>query len=472
MSDAGDGWVDKELAGCKLADERLTNRLRKIVQRMENAMGESIPLAFQDWANTKAAYRFFSNDRVEEADILAGHFQATRNRFDASEGPILILQDTTEFAYKRNKPELIGFTKSINSGRDKDGWLRKHSVCGLLMHSSLAVTLDGLPLGLTATKFWTRSKFKGTDALKRKVNPTRVPIEQKESYRWLENLRQSNDLLADPDRCVHIGDRESDIYELYCIANDLGTHFLVRTCVDRLAGDGDHTISAEMDAVKTCGTHSVEVRNGKGVMETVQVELKYHRLRVLPPIGKQKRYPALTLTVLHAGERDEPEGRPRIDWQLITDLPIGSRAEAVEKLRWYALRWKIEVFHKILKSGCRAEDAKLRTADRLSRLICVFCIVAWRVFWMTMIQRSAPDAPPDIALTPTEIGILDHLVPGRTESPPASQTLSAYLIKVAQLGGYLNRANDPPPGNTVMWRGIVRLADIKLGAEIVGETYG
>jgi hypothetical protein len=291
MDEAGNAWLEDELSGCSLADERLTKRLRKLLEQMEGAVGASIPLACQDWANTKAAYRFFSNDRIDESEILAGHFQATRSRFDASEGPILVLQDTTEFTYQREKPELIGVTKSINSGKDKAGRLRKHTVCGLLMHSSLAVTLDGLPLGLAAVKFWTRASFKGTAALKRKINPTRVPIEQKESFRWLENLRQSDSLLADPDRCVHVGDRESDIYELFCLADDLGTHFLVRTCVDRLAGEGDHTIAAEMNEVEPCGLHTVEVRHGKETVE-VEVELKYHRLRVLPPIGKQKHYRA------------------------------------------------------------------------------------------------------------------------------------------------------------------------------------
>ena len=136
------------------------------------------------------------------------------------------------------------------------------------MHTSLAVTTEGLPLGLSAVKFWTRQKFKGTAALKRKVNPTRVPIEQKESIRWLENLRQSMALLGAPARCVHIGDRESDIYELFCTAQELGTHFLVRTCVDRLAGDGQHTIADEMDEVRVQGVHRVEVRDGKGRVET------------------------------------------------------------------------------------------------------------------------------------------------------------------------------------------------------------
>ena len=110
------------------------------------------------------------------------------------------------------------------------------------MHSSLVMTREGLPLGLAAIKFWNRDKFHGANALKRRINPTRVPIEKKESIRWLENLRQATELLGDPKRCVHIGDRESDIYELFCLAQELDTHFLVRTCVDRLAGEGhDHS---------------------------------------------------------------------------------------------------------------------------------------------------------------------------------------------------------------------------------------
>ena len=170
-------------------------------------------------------------------------------------------------------------------------------------------------------------------------------------------MRQSIALLGAPGRCVHIGDRESDIYELFCTAQELGTHFLVRTCVDRLAGDGDHTIAAEMDEVQVQGVHEVEVRDSKGRVEIAAVEIKYRRIRVLPPVGKQKRYPALGLTVIHARERAAPADRPAIDWKLITDLPVRSHQEAVEKLRWYAMRWKIEMFHKILKSGCRAEEA-------------------------------------------------------------------------------------------------------------------
>jgi hypothetical protein len=433
-------------------------------------MGQSIPLVCQDWANTKAAYRFFSNDRVSEADILAGHFQSTRERAAAAEGLVLVLHDTTEFSYQREKPEAIGITKSINSGRDKAGRLRSHTVCGILMHSSLAVTIEGVPLGLAAVKFWTRKKFKGTAALKKKVNPTRIPIEKKESVRWLENLKQSTQLLDQPGRCIHIGDRESDIYELFCAAQEIGTHFLIRTCVDRLAGDGDHTIADEMDEVAVKGLHRIEVRDRNGDPDEAVLEIRYRKIRVLPPIGKQDRYPALTLTVIHAEERGTPKNRKRIEWKLITDLPVGSRTDAIEKLEWYALRWKIEVFHKILKSGCKAEESKLRTAQRLTNLISLFCILSWRVFWVTMLNRSTPDAPPTFALTAIEIGVLDRLVNDKLKA--RQKTLSHYLIKIARLGGYLARASDPPPGNTVMWRGLSRLTDIALGATVGRESVG
>ena len=430
-----DCWIDREISRCEFRDARLGDRFRKLLTQIGSAMGQSIPLVCQDWANTKAAYRFFSNDRVSEADILAGHFQSTRDRTAAAEGLVLVLHDTTEFSYQRENSEAIGITKSINSGRDKAGRLRSHTVCGILMHSSLAVTIEGVPLGLAAVKFWTRKKFKGTAALKKKINPTRIPIEKKESVRWLENLKQSTQLVDRPGRCIHIGDRESDIYELFCAAQEIGTHFLIRTCVDRLAGDGDHTIADEMDEVAVKGLHRIEVRDSNGDPDEAVLEIRYRKLRVLPPIGKQNRYPALALTVIYAEERGTPKNRKKIDWKLITDVPVGSRTDAIEKLEWYALRWKIEVFHKILKSGCKAEESKLRTAQRLTNLISLLCILSWRVFWMTMLNRSAPHAPPTLALTAIEIGVLDRLVNDR---PKARQkTLSRYLIKIARLGGYL-----------------------------------
>ena len=226
-----------------------------------------------------------------------------------------------------------------------------------------------------------------------------------------------------------------------------------------------------MREAKVQGLHRVEVRNKKGDVSEAVLELRYRRIRVLPPIAKQKLYPALMLTVLHATERDAPKGRDRIDWKLVTDLPIKSRKDAIEKLNWYAMRWKIETFHKILKSGFNAEEVRLRTAERIVNLIAIFCILGWRVFWMTMLNRSKPEASPQMALTSTELYLLDQLVPDQRRSVPPNNLLALYLIKLARLGGYLARSKDPPPGNTVMWRGLTRLTDIQLASSLVRNLW-
>lgn len=253
---------------------------------------------------------------------------------------------------------------------------------------------------------------------------------------------------------------------MYCLTQELGAHFLVRACVDRLAGDGDHTIATEMDETSVKGLHYIDVRNDKGEMTKAALEIKFKRIAVLPPIGKQKHYPALDLTIIHATERRTPKGRKPIEWKLITDLTVRTRSDAIEKINWYAMRWKIEVFHKILKSGCKAEESKLRTAERLANLMAVFCILSWRVLWLTMLNRIAPEASPKLALTDTEIAMLDRLISGASHRQCRPGTLAFYLTKLARLGGYLARAGDPPPGNVVIWRGLSRLTDIELGTEL------
>jgi hypothetical protein len=453
-----DDWVDRELEGGEFPDRRLKTRLGKLLGDLGRRVGATVPMACQDWAATKTAYRFFSNRRVDEGLILAGHLAATKSRFALTSGPTLILHDTTEFSFRRESPEVIGQI-SIIKGRHAS-----HTVCGVLMHSSLVLTREGVPLGLAAVKFWTRKKFKGTNSLKRSVNPTRIPVEQKESYRWLENMTLSTQLLVEPSRCVHIGDRESDIFELFCAALEASTHFLVRTCVNRLAGEGGTTISKEMEGEPVRGDHEVEVRDDNGRASTARVRLRFRRMTVHPPIGKQKSYPALSLTVIHAHEDGTPEGREPIRWNLLTNRPVEDLPSAIEKLDWYAQRWKIETFHKVLKSGCRAEASRLRTAERLTNLLAVLCIVGWRVFWLTMVNRATPEAPAGTALTKTEIDILDRMA--ANAEPPTRPTVSHYLLAIAKLGAYLAREKDPPPGNMVVCRGLSRLMDIHLGFEL------
>src|SRR5689334_23772920 len=163
-------WLDRELLGCAFKDARLAKRFRKLIEQTEEAVGESIPLACQDWANTKAAYRFFANERVSEDDILSGHFDATRERVGATTGPVLVLHDTTEFSFHREQPGAIGFTRSMHRGRHQSERGRHRKVCGLLMHSALAITTHGLPFGLVAAKLWTRKTFKGAEGRRLRGN--------------------------------------------------------------------------------------------------------------------------------------------------------------------------------------------------------------------------------------------------------------------------------------------------------------
>lgn len=471
-------WIDQELAGCEFADARLGKRFGVLMEQLSQGIGRTLPLACGDWAATKAAYRFLDNDRVSEAEILAGHFAATRDRFAAVGSPVLVLHDTTEFSFTREDAHAVGITHKVAKGhKDQRGRQRMHTTCGILMHASLAVTIEGLPLGLAAIKLWTRKKFKGTNALmgrgidggKHSVNTTRIPIEKKESIRWLQNVRRSTTNLGAPERCVHVGDRESDIYELFCECASLGSHFVFRTCVDRRSGDGEATVIEVMEEQPVKAVHRVEVMDAKGRPATAVLEMKYHRLQVCPPIGKEKRYGNLTLTVIHAQEQGQPKDRDPIDWKLVTDLPVACKAQAIEKLDWYSMRWKIETFHKILKSGCRAEDSKLRTAERLANLIAMMCILSWRVLWLTMTNRVSPELPATLVFTETEIKLMDHLVPNKGGS--TKKTVGVYLIKLARLGGFLARKGDGHPGNMVLWRGMARLTDIHLGYG-VGRDVG
>ncbi len=465
----GPDWIERELAASRLSDARLEKRLRHLVEQLAQGVGRSIPWACQDWAAAKAAYRFFSNGRVNEEQILAGHFLATRERIPCGEELFLVVHDTTEFSYKREDMAAVGLVSKGSVRKDAQGRPVYFTTCGINLHSSLAVTLDGLPLGLAAVKFWSRKAFKGQQAKRKAHN---APIEEKESVRWLENLRSSTELLGQPQRAVHVGDQESDIFDLFGAAQQLGTHFLVRTRADRLADGGPETVAEAIGQSPRRGLYRIAVRNRKGEESEAVLEIRYRRMRLQTPKGKKKRYPEQLVTVIEAREQETPLDRDRIDWKLITDLAVNTRQQAVEKVQWYALRWKIEVFHKILKSGCRAEQARLRTAPRLVNLLAVFCILSWRVFWLTMTNRIAPDAQPELVFTDLELRILDRLVADKPTAQLRQHLLSHYLIKLARLGGYLARNADSPPGNETVWRGLTRLVDIQLGVMLGAQLVG
>ncbi len=468
----GQNWMSRETTTGQFSDQRLERRFRAVLRKLAKGIGKSIPWACQDWANTKAAYRFFSNARVSEHKILAGHMQATRERVSAGDGPLLVVHDTTEFIYHPEDTAAIGVVSKGASRKDAEGKPVLFTTCGICLHSSLVVTREGLPLGLAAAHFWRREEFQHCHAPSNKTKAYRRPIEEKESRRWLDNLRESTRRLGQPQRCVHMGDRESDIYELFCAAQEADTHFLIRTRADRLVEGGPDTMAQAIEQTPRRGTYRVSVRDKQGKVSRVVLEIRYQPFRLLPPRGRKRRYPALGITVIQARERATPRGRERIDWKLVTDLPVRSRAEAIEKVQWYTLRWRIETFHKVLKSGCHAEQAKLRTAARLINLLAVLCILSWRIFWLTMINRSAPEARPDLAFTALELRVLDASVKDPPKAGRQPRSISRYLTKLARLGGYLARASDPPPGNMVMWRGLTSLIDIELGVMIGARLVG
>ena len=279
-------------------------------------------------------------------------------------------------------------------------------------------------------------------------------------------------MLGQPERLVHVGDQESDIFDLFGVAQQLGTHFLVRIRGDRLADGGPETITEAVERTPRRGLYRVAVRNRQGEKSEAILEIRYRHLRIQTARAKKKRYPEMTVTVIEARERQMPTDRDRIDWKLVTDLAVNSRYQAVEKVQWYALRWKIEVFHKILKSGCRAEQARLRTAPRLINLLTVFCLLSWRIFWLTMTNRIAPEADPNRVFTNLELRILDRIINDKSAVRRRRPQLSNYLIKLARLGGYLARNADPPPGNETIWRGLTRLIDIQLGVIIGAGLVG
>ena len=181
-------WVESEIGASRFADKRLAKRFGTLLCILTHRVGDGLPAACEDWANTKAAYRFFSNDQVTEQEILAGHLVSTTRRvLSSAEKTFLVLHETSEFSYNRDKTSNLGFIAKLANGKPRSHPDPHQRLRGILLYLSLVITTCGLPLGIAAVKLLTRKAFKRCNALKRKVNPTRIPIEEKESFRWLEN---------------------------------------------------------------------------------------------------------------------------------------------------------------------------------------------------------------------------------------------------------------------------------------------
>jgi len=191
-------------------------------------------------------------------------------------------------------------------------------------------------------------------------------------------------------------------------------------------------------------------------------------MTVRPPIAKQKKYPLQTMQIVHAEEIDPSEGRDPVCWKLITNLAAESHEDAVHKLRWYARHRKIETLFKTLKTGCKIENMRLNTADRLANCIALFCVVAWRISWLAVLPRQSPTASPAAVFTDTELRLLEQTMPSSRKT--ALRDLKFFATAVARLGGHLDRSHDAPPGTAVIWRGFERLKALAEGFEMASTS--
>ncbi len=465
--------ISEEFLDISFGDKRLDCRFKKIADQLSSNMGASIPLACEDWANTKAAYRFFKNKKITLDKILDPHKFSTHERIKKNDDEFtLILHDTTELTYT-NHPSI----KDLNPGRrlklrnpKKDGSKTIHYDYNLIMHTSLALTTNGVPLGVTALKIWDRDKFKDTTSMKRKVNPTRVPIESKESYKWIENIdKSSSEASISSKKLVHIGDRDSDMFELFELCDKTDTNFVIRVAHNRNVGfNGELLYDAGNNEIIQSGTFNLEVRDSNKVKRNAKINLSYSKVNIIPTMSKRKNFAPIALYYIVAEEvlgKDENPSNPII-WRLLTNLPIKSLKSAHEKIYWYSLRWKIEVYFKVLKTGCKVEDCRLQTKQGLMRYLTLMSIVSWRIFWITMFSRENPTGSPEECLTKEEIRILKKIAQKKNTSWNG-KTLQDYYYELAKLGGFLARKCDGEPGFITTWRGYLRLQDILLGFRLI-----
>ncbi len=473
-----DEWAREEFESVDLGDKRRTARLIKLCGHLAEMPESSINQACGDWAETKAAYRFFQNENVEVQNILAAHRSRTCERAQ-SHRTVLAIQDTSYLVYTSHR-QTTGLGKlSLKKGTRVE---KIHSY-GLVMHSCLAVTTEGFPLGLLDQKIFAREAV----TQDRRVHRNVLPIEDKESSRWLEALKNSRQVIRDT-QLITVCDREADIYELFQLSAEIGAPVLVRANHDRPINK--RSMYAEKDIMKLwqlledqrcAGSFAIEVPARRGTKHATPraprmapVELRFVAFTLNPPKRLSAQLPNLPMSAILVREKDPPAGEPPLEWMLLTNLPIATFEQAYEKVKWYCLRWRIEMYHKVLKSGFHIERCRLGEAQRLIRYVTVMSIIAWRIFMLTLMARTNPEAPCTTLLTDDEWKVLYCTVKKTTALPPNPPSLYEVTFWIARLGGFLARKHDGQPGTITVWRGWKRLTDLTQGWRLAarGENCG
>jgi hypothetical protein len=444
--------VADEFLNAPLSDQRLIHRLMYTAMILGNQPEKSIPDACPDWATTKATYQFFANDQITPQAVIAPHRLNTIERM--KQYPmVLLIQDTSMLDFCSHK-----CTKGLGPySPDKN-------TLGLLMHSVLAVSPDGLPLGLLYQNIWSRENY----PTQKRAMRQKLPIEAKESFKWLKALEESVQNIPDNIQKVTVGDREADIYQLFKKASDLKEQLLIRAIHNRCITGEYHLLFDQISNVPEMGQCLVDIPRKpeqNSAPRQAKLSIRYCPVNVCTA-KTEKSGESIKLYAIYAQEIETPKGEEPIEWLLLSTIPVTNMPEALQKIEWYRERWKIERFHFTLKSGCRIEELQLETSERLINAILLYSIIAWRLLWLTYQARLTPYQSCEIILETDEWRAL-YCVVNKTKVPPdVSPTLYEAVRMMAKLGGFLGRKHDGEPGVKVLWRGFQKLNQGMLFLEL------
>jgi len=445
-------WATQELRYVDLGDARLNKRLAKMVEDFAAQPESSVPQACGDWAATKGAYGFWKNDKVEPDAIVWSHGQSTLERL-SSHDTVINIQDTTD----------LNFTH--HAKKQGMGHLDHPAAKGLKVHSCLAVSLEGVPQGLIYQQVWARDP----KTLGKKHKRRKLPTKDKESQRWLDTLSVSQDAVPSDKQVITVADREADIYDLFALPRREGSHLLIRVSYNRRV---EHEAKYLWEAVRQSpilGEVTVDIgRRGNQPARKATLSIRIARLSICPPCNRPDKasLPSIPVYMVLAEEDAPPEGVKPVCWLLLATFPVETFEEAIRCVKYYSYRWLIERYHFVLKSGCGLEKLQLEKAEGIHRALATYCIVAWRLLWLTYEARYNPDSPCDRVLETYEWQALccySH----KTSVPPITPpNLHEAVVMIARLGGFLARKGDGEPGVKTIWRGLRRLHDIVSGWQL------
>lgn len=450
------GWALRELVGAELGDARLDARLVRLVEHFSERPEASIPQACGSAAATKAAYRFWDNRAVSPEGILRPHRYRTLER--CREWPVtLVVQDTTEIDLSSH---------AVAQGL---GYLTCPHARGLLVHNLLCVSSTGTPLGLLEQFVWTRPL---ENLGQRSLRDRRV-TQEKESQRWLDGLAAVERHLSHQPCVVLVGDRESDLFDLFAAPRASSIELLVRVRDRRrrVAGPIPHLGEAIRQSPPRAET-TIEVPRGDDrPSRKARLTIRWARLAVERPVNHPNRLAprSVSLWFVEACEEEPPPGVQPIGWLLATTLRVETIDEALAVLRWYTYRWRIERFHYVLKSGYGIERHRLATQMRMERLLATLSVVAWHVLYLAYEARRNPTVECTRVFTGEQWQVLHLAVHPGQRLPAQPPDLATALRDCARLGGFLARKRDGPPGVKTLWRGWSRLFDLAAGYRLAIE---